>query len=123
MLSPAEEGAVLVVDTAIPAGATLTVATLAFDPIESLLDARLSLDGDEVPLRVLCTVEMLSVEADIPFTPVPDLESSILMRWTSFICPDVDMGVEVVVEEPLPRRSPYKNEKCCIRHYVKLHYK
>lgn len=81
VLSPVEDGAVeVVVDTAIPAGATLTVATLALDPIESLLDARLSLDGDEVPLRVLCTVEMLSVEADIPFTPVPDLESSILMR-------------------------------------------
>lgn len=63
-------------------GAFLTVATLAFDPIESLLEAILSLDGDEVPLcPVLWTVEMLSVDADMPLTPVTELPiSSILMR-------------------------------------------
>lgn len=32
------------------ARAFLTVATLALDPIESLLDAILNFDGDEVPL-------------------------------------------------------------------------
>ena len=61
------------------AGAFLTVATLALDPMESLLDAMLSLEGDDVPLcPVLCTVEILSVEADMPLAPAPI--SSILIR-------------------------------------------
>lgn len=60
-------------------GPFLTVATLALDPMESLLDAMLSFEGDEVPLcPALCTVEMLSVEADIPLAPAPI--SSILIR-------------------------------------------
>lgn len=55
-------------------GAFFTVATLALEPIESLLDAMLNLDGDEVPLcPFLCTVEMLSVEADMPLTPATPL--------------------------------------------------
>lgn len=66
-------------------GAFFTVATLAFDPIESLLDAMLNFDGDEVPL--LCTVEMLSVEADITRAP---LSSSIRIRWISPSRPEVD---------------------------------
>ena len=34
-------------------GAFFTVATLAFDPIESLLDAMLNFDGEDAPLYVL----------------------------------------------------------------------
>lgn len=34
-------------------GAFFTVATLALDPIESLLDAMLNFDGDEAPLCVV----------------------------------------------------------------------
>lgn len=42
----------------------LTVATLALEPIESLLDATLILDGDDAPLYVFSTVVMLSVDAE-----------------------------------------------------------
>lgn len=85
-------------------GAFFTVATLALEPIESLLDAMLNLEGDDVPLcPFLCTVDMLSVEADMPLTPATPLGpiSSILKRWVSLIRPD-----ESVFTEIRPKRSP-----------------
>lgn len=82
-------------------GAFLTVATLAFDPIESLLEAILSLDGEDVPLLPLCIVEMLSVDADMPLT-FPS--SVLLIRLVSVIL--ATFGTEVDVARP--KRSPLK---------------
>ena len=79
-------------------GAFLTVATLAFDPIESLLDAMLSLDGDDVPLLPLSTVEMLSVDADMPLV----LPSSVRTRLASVIFATFGTDVDVA----RPNRSP-----------------
>lgn len=80
VFSPVDDGITV---TVLPE-AFLTVATLALDPIESLLEAILNLDGDEVPplCPPLCTVEMLSLEADMPLIPPPTPEpiSSILIR-------------------------------------------
>lgn len=109
-------GSAELVVTVTPAGATLTVATLALDPIESLLDAKLSLEGEDVPLRVLCTVGMLSVEADIPLTPtLPPfiLLSSTLIRLESFARPEGEDLEEADVARP--RRSPFtrQNELTC----------
>ena len=97
-------GGVLAEGAATPAGAFLTVVTLALDPIESLLDAKLSLDGEDVPLRVLCTVEMLSVEADMPLTLVPLTDAdSALTRCASFRRPGVGA---VGLEAARPNKSP-----------------
>lgn len=83
VFSPVDGTADGITETVLPE-AFLTVATLALDPIESLLEAILNFDGDEVPplCPPLCTVEMLSLEADMPLIPPPTPEpiSSILIR-------------------------------------------
>jgi hypothetical protein len=50
VLSVSFADTILEVPAAMLPGEFLTVATLALDPIESLLDAMLSLEGDEEPL-------------------------------------------------------------------------
>jgi hypothetical protein len=50
VLSVSFADTILEVPAAMLPGEFLTVATLALDPLESLLDAMLSLEGDEEPL-------------------------------------------------------------------------